>query len=68
MEIKVFCAWWQRIVDRFVAEGRPYLTITPEFGPVPYTWTVPHTGMPVSDFFDINVYMKDYLKSALVWQ
>lgn len=65
-EVAVFTGWWQRIVDRFVAEERPYLTITPEFGPVPYTWTVPHTGMPVSDFFDINVYMKDYLKQVLL--
>jgi sugar phosphate isomerase/epimerase len=65
-EVAVFTGWWQRVVDRFIAEKRPYLTITPEFGPVPYTWTVPHTGMPVSDFFDINVYMKDYLKKVLV--
>ena len=65
-EVTVFTGWWQRVVDRFIAEERPFLTITPEFGPVPYTWTVPHTGMPVSDFFDINVYMKDYLKKTLV--
>ncbi len=65
-EMSAFTSWWQRIVDRFLADERPFLTITPEFGPIPYTWTVPFTGLPMTDFFEINVYMKDYLKKVLV--
>ncbi len=64
-EMSVFTSWWQRVVDRFLEENRPILTITPEFGPIPYSWTVPFTGLPMTDFFDINVYMKDYLKNNL---
>ena len=65
--LKTFTNWWQRIADRFKKENREYLTITPEFGPVPYTWTVPHTNKPVADFFEMNCWMKDYLKKELTY-
>jgi len=63
--LNIFTNWWQRIVDKFKEEKRDYLTITPEFGPVPYTWTTPHTNEPLTDFFEINCWMKDYLKQKL---
>lgn len=63
--LEIFTNWWQRIVDRFKQEQKEYLTITPEFGPVPYTWTIPHTNKPVADFFEINCWMKEYLKKEL---
>ena len=53
------------IFTYLMEENRPILTITPEFGPIPYSWTVPFTGLPMTDFFDINVYMKNYLKNNL---
>ncbi len=64
--LEIFTGWWQRIVDKFKNEQREYLTITPEFGPVPYTQTIPFSNKPVSDFFEINCWMKDYLKKTLV--
>lgn len=66
LHLEVFTAWWQKIVDKFIDEGREYLTITPEFGPPPYTWTIPYSNKPVNDFFEINCWMKDYLKEKLV--
>lgn len=60
-----FTSWWQKIVNNFTAQKREYLTITPEFGPVPYTWTLPYTNEPLSDFFEINCWMKEYLKQEL---
>ena len=64
-EMDVFTGWWQRIADRFKQEGREYLTITPEFGPPPYTWLWPNTQAPVADFFELNCWMKDYLARKL---
>jgi len=61
-----FTSWWQKIVDRFKGEDRNFLTITPEFGPPPYTWLLPPNNKPVADFFEINCWMKDYLKKNLI--
>ncbi len=66
LHLDTFLKWWQKIVDRHKTEGRDYLTITPEAGPSPYTWNLPFTREPVSDFFEINCWMKDYLKKHLV--
>ena len=64
-EVAAFLGWWKRIVQRCIGEGREYLTITPEFGPRPYTATVPFTDQPVADFFEINCWMKDFLRTEL---
>lgn len=55
-------AWWDAIVAERVADGSKQLTITPEFGPVPYMPTMPHTKQPLSDQWDVNVYMMNLLK------
>ncbi len=65
VHLKKFTAWWQRIVDRFVEEGHAYLTITPEFGPAPYAAINPEDGQSLFDIFEINCWMKDYLKENL---
>lgn len=57
-----FTNWWEKILNRFKNESREYLTITPEFGPIPYTWKLPYSYSPISNFFEINCWMKDYLK------
>jgi hypothetical protein len=56
---------WQRIADNCLAAGSQVLAITPEFGPAPYAQTVPSTGEPVVDVWDVNVHMKDLLRSRL---
>ena len=63
--LKAFVSWWQQIVDRFNSEGRDQLTITPEFGPAPYTWALPFSRKPVSDFFELNCWTKKYLQDQL---
>jgi sugar phosphate isomerase/epimerase len=57
---------WQRIVDNCRAAGVAALAITPEFGPAPYVPTLPHTGAPVVDVWEINVFMMDLLRARLV--
>lgn len=64
-ELKTFTAWWQRIVDLHLKRGTEYITIAPEYGPAPYTWLWPNTLEPAGDFFEINCWMKDYLKKSL---
>jgi len=56
-------AWWDKIVDHKMKTGAVTLTITPEFGPFPYMQTLPFTGMPVANQWDINVYMMQLLKA-----
>lgn len=53
---------WDRVFENFLLLKRDYLTITPEFGPFPYMFHLPFTGMPVANQWEINVYMKDLLK------
>lgn len=58
--------WWQQIVDKRKEEGCKILTITTEFGPEPYLQTLPFTNKPVADQWEVNVFMKDFLKENLL--
>jgi sugar phosphate isomerase/epimerase len=60
--VEVFSGWWDEIVAVNKQQHRPILTITTEFGPAPYLVHHPATGAPLVDQFEINCYMKDYLK------
>lgn len=59
--VKAHFAWWDKIVERKRAEGKP-LTFLTEFGPVDYMPALPYTRQPVANQWEINVYMKDVLK------
>jgi len=52
---------WRRIVAARKADGRPYLTLTPEFGPAPYMPLKPLDNEPVADAWAVNVWMRDRL-------
>jgi sugar phosphate isomerase/epimerase len=54
-------AWWDRIVALKKAAGMP-LTMLSEFGPVPYTPALPYTREPVSDSWQINVWMMELFR------
>lgn len=53
--------WWDTALESAKKRGRKVFTITPEFGPIPYTTALPFTRMPVSSQWDINAYMKNLL-------
>ena len=57
--------WWQAIVDSRREAGAKTLTICPEFGPPPYMVTLPGTGRPIADLWEVNRSMKDFLKERL---
>jgi len=51
--------WWQMIWDAQAAQGRRISTMTPEFGPPGYLHTLPFTGVPVSNLWDVCNWMAE---------
>lgn len=57
-----FVRWWKKIIATQSIKGKPYLTLTPEFGPAPYMPVLPYSQKPLGDQWQINVQMKEVLK------
>lgn len=49
--------WWKRIVRNRLSQGADVITFTPEFGPPGYMPTLPYTGQPVADLWELNLWM-----------
>lgn len=64
-ELELHVGWWKEIVKQRRAEGRTFLTVTPEFGPVSYMQALPFTKQPVSDLWEVCLWMKHYLEKEL---
>lgn len=60
MQFHLSC--WDNVVAQRRQEGTTMLTFTTEFGPHPYMVNDPSTGKPIADQWDINLYMKNFLK------
>jgi hypothetical protein len=45
--------WWDLVWQAQQARGMTVSTLTPEFGPPAYLHTLPHTGAPVADLWEI---------------
>jgi hypothetical protein len=45
--------WWDMVWDSQERRGMAVSTLTPEFGPPPYLHTLPYTGEPVANLWDI---------------
>lgn len=56
------CQWWDAIVQRHLALKAKELTITCEFGPYPYMPQLPFSQHDVSDLWDVNLFMKNFLQ------
>lgn len=59
--LEAHLSWWDRIASQKRTEGR-MLTILTEFGPPDYMPTLPYTRQPVGDQWDINAYMRQWLR------
>jgi sugar phosphate isomerase/epimerase len=57
--------WWKTIANHRRAEGEKFLPVCPEFGPPPYMVTLPHTRQPIADLWEVNQYMRRWLKERL---
>lgn len=45
--------WWDLIIAAHLARKEPALTFVPEFGPPTYMPTIPETGKPTADLWDV---------------
>lgn len=61
----IFEHWWQQIIQHKSEEGFQNITITPEFGPPPYMPVMPYTQKPLSNQWQVNVDMMNYIKSKI---
>ncbi len=55
-------AWWDQVVDNH-RKADTQLTINTEFGPAPYMPLLPNSQLPVSNQWEINVFMLNLLKT-----
>lgn len=60
--LQQFLHWWDAIIAHNRKQGKPFFTISTEFGPVPYLPTLPFTQQPVASQWEVNVWMRDFLK------
>ncbi len=58
-------AWWRRIAELRRADGCAFLPVTPEFGPSPYMTLLPQSQKPIADLWEVNTFMRDWLKERL---
>lgn len=56
------CQWWDAIVQNHLALKTSSLTITCEFGPYPYMPQLPFSQQDVSDLWEVNLFMKNFLQ------
>ena len=59
--LDIHLGWWDQVYQQKKNE-KQVLTITPEFGPFPYMISLPSTGEPISNQWEINVFMMNLLK------
>jgi len=57
---------WQKVIDAAKRRGQHTFTITPEFGPFPYAHSHPHTNKHLTDIWNANLFMKNYLETHLL--
>ncbi|WP_191599939.1 sugar phosphate isomerase/epimerase [Marinomonas algicola] len=56
---------WQQVINNAKRNNQPSFSITPEFGPFPYAHTMPKTQSHLTDIWQANLYMKNYLQNNL---
>lgn len=49
-------AWWDKIVELKSETGQT-LTMTTEFGPANYMWSLPYTRQPLANLWEVNAHM-----------
>lgn len=59
--VKAHFNWWDKVVERKKKAGEP-ITFLTEFGPPLYMQTLPYTLQPLSNQWEINVYMMNLLR------
>lgn len=63
--VEAHVRWWEKIAEHHKNKDSGFLPICSEFGPPEYMATLPSTGKPIADQWEINCYMKEMLKERL---
>lgn len=63
--VDAFICWWKEIICNHSINQKQSFTLTPEFGPVPYMPTLPHSQTPLANQWQTNSRIKDMLKLKL---
>jgi sugar phosphate isomerase/epimerase len=63
--LEQYLYWWKEIIAIQKNKKSTICTITPEFGPFPYMPQEPFTRKPLSNQWEINLQMKNYLQQNL---
>jgi len=63
--VRRYLELWQMILDAQREKQVDFMTMTPEFGPPPYMPTLPFTNQPVGEAWEINAYMRKFLRENL---
>lgn len=61
-----YLIWWKQIIATQIKNNTALITITPEFGPFPYMPQEPFTQKPLSDQWEINLRLRNYLQENLL--
>jgi hypothetical protein len=64
-ELETHIDWWRRIRDHRAQAGASEMTITTEYGPPPYSPVDLVTGEPLTDFEELDRWMRDLLRIEL---
>jgi sugar phosphate isomerase/epimerase len=64
--LQCFTNWWQQILENGKQKGISEMSITPEFGAVPYLPVLPFTQQPIANQWNNNLFMKEYLTQNLL--
>ncbi|MCM4171566.1 sugar phosphate isomerase/epimerase [Arenibacter sp. TNZ] len=57
-ELDRFKEWWGLMIENALEKKRPFITITPEYGPHPYTPYKTNTKIPMNDQWEINEFIR----------
>lgn len=60
-----YTGWWKQVIEHRRKDGWEEFTVTPEFGPFPYMTILPFTKQPITDQWEVNRFMMEYLRTAL---
>jgi len=63
--VEAHVRWWEKIAEHHKKNNSEFLPICSEFGPPEYMVTLPSTGKPIANQWEINCYMKEMLKERL---
>ncbi|MGS0496544.1 hypothetical protein ACU8V4_04750 [Pseudoalteromonas mariniglutinosa] len=64
--LSLYVKWWQQIIDLAQARGQQTFYICPEFGPWPYMPNKLNSTIPLTQQWQLNVRMKEYLMKHLI--